>query len=396
MNTKKFALLGVILLYFVICLEILIMISPFAGFFYAAFNPVLLQLADRDATRWLTAFFLPHMAIPTTGLLIGLRVLGSWLFIGGLAIFSICALQIYAAKFRRRGAVAGGLYRFIRHPQYLGLALAGIGLAILWPRFLVVALWCLMVLIYYYLARDEEKRMLQAHGETYRPYMERTGMFLPQSLERVLQFKGSITPLLLWLIVCILAIGGAFSLRSYTIHHLVMRQDENVDALALLPEDGFKLDHRLADLLALPEIASRLQPDAQYLAYFLPRDYIMQGMIADTGGEWQLYKQHHTIAMISDWIFHPFRHLREGHHAMSHGQHGTSALTPSDSGLVRRMIFLRLEPAPTDNDPAASLDIYRDRIPVFTADVDVHEVQLLEVRDLPESTGWGHVPTPTF
>jgi len=395
MNTKRFALLGVILLYFVICLEILIMISPFAGFFYAAFNPVLLQLADHGASRWLTAFFLPHMAVPTTGFLVGLRVLGSWLLLGGMAIFIICALQIYAAKFGRKGAVAGGIYRFIRHPQYLGLALAGAGLAILWPRFLVVVLWCLMVLLYYYLARDEEKRMLKAHGETYGPYCDRTGMFLPRSLERLLLPKGGVGRFLLWLIVCGFALGGAFGLRSYTIHHLELRQQQNVTALALLPEDGFKLDHRLADLLALPEIASRLQPGDRYLAYFLPRDYIMQGMIADTGGEWQLYKQHHTMSMISDWVLHPFRHLREGHHAMNHTGHGTAQPSPV-SGLVRRLIFLRLEPAPAGSDPFASLDIDRSRVPVFTADVDVHEARLLEVRDLPVSTGWGHVPTPTF
>jgi protein-S-isoprenylcysteine O-methyltransferase Ste14 len=395
MNTKRFALLGVILLYFVICLEILIMISPFAGFFYAAFNPVLLQLADHGASRWLTAFFLPHMAVPTTGFLIGMRVLGSWIFLGGMAIFIVCALQIYAAKFRRKGAVAGGLYRFVRHPQYLGLALAGAGLAILWPRFLVVVLWCLMVLLYYYLARDEEKRMLKAHGETYGPYLDKTGMFLPRSLERWLMPQRGFGRLLLWLLVCTVALGGAYSLRAYTINHLVLRQQGNVTALALLPEDGIKLDHRLADLLALPEIASRLQPGTSYLAYFLPRNYIMQGMIADTGGDWQLYKQHHTMSMISDWILHPFRHLRQGHHSMAHGQHGTSP-PPAGISLVRRLIFLRLEPAPVSSDPAASLDIDRTRTPVFTADVDVHEARLLEVSDLPESTGWGHVPTPTF
>jgi hypothetical protein len=42
----------------------------------------------------------------------------------------------------------------------------------------------------------------------------------------------------------------------------------------------------------------------------------MQGIITDTGGDWQLYKQHHTMAMIGDWILYPFRHLREGHHTM--------------------------------------------------------------------------------
>ena len=30
---------GIVLLYFIIALEVLIMISPFAAFFYAAFNP---------------------------------------------------------------------------------------------------------------------------------------------------------------------------------------------------------------------------------------------------------------------------------------------------------------------------------------------------------------------
>jgi len=395
MKTKRFALISVILLYFVICLEILIMISPFAGFFYAAFNPVLLKLADSPATRWLTAFFLPHMAIPATALLIGLRVLGSWFFLGGMALFFLCAIQIYTAKFLRRGAVSGGLYRFIRHPQYLALAIAGLGLAILWPRFLVVVLWCLMVLIYFFLARDEERRMVREHGAGYRSYLEKTGMFLPKSVERFLLPHGTSGRIILWLAVCVVALGGAWGLRAYTIHHLTMRQEGNVTALAILPEDGFKLDHRLKDLLALPEISSRLQPGARYLAYFLPQNYIMQGLIADTGGDWRLYKQHHAISMITDWILHPFRHLREGHHAMHHNGGHQPGMSP-ENGIIRRLIFLQLTPAPADDAPYSSLNINQERVPVFTADVDVHTAGLLEVRDLPETTGWGTVPTPTF
>ncbi len=42
MSKTKAVLNSAIVLYFVICFEILIMISPFAGFFYSAFNPVLL------------------------------------------------------------------------------------------------------------------------------------------------------------------------------------------------------------------------------------------------------------------------------------------------------------------------------------------------------------------
>ena len=42
MRQSKVIFRGAIVLYFVIGLEILIMISPAAGFFYAAFNPFLL------------------------------------------------------------------------------------------------------------------------------------------------------------------------------------------------------------------------------------------------------------------------------------------------------------------------------------------------------------------
>lgn len=397
MNTKRTALISIILLSFVICLEILIMISPFAGFFYSAFNPFLLKLTAHPSTRWLTAFFLPHLVIPTTGFLVAVRVLGSSLLLGGMGVFLLCALQIYTAKFRQRGAVLGGLYRWLRHPQYLGLAVAGAGLAILWPRFLVVVLWCMMVLIYFFLARDEEKRMLRTHGETYRPYLEKTGMFLPRALENLVLPASTAGRLLAWLVVCGLALGAAFGLRSYTIHHLTLRQEANVTAVAILPEDDFKMDHRLAPLLNRVEIRTRLSPTARYLLYFLPRNYIMQGLIADTGSDWKLYKQHHTIAMITAWILHPFSHLREGHHAVHHGTgNGVRPPAAEDGGVIRRLIFLRIDHEPAKADSFSCFDLNVTRTPVFLADVDVHNLRLLDIRDLPRPTGWGYVPTPTF
>ncbi|HET7319168.1 MAG TPA: hypothetical protein VFK23_08540, partial [Nitrospirota bacterium] len=119
MNTRKTLLGSALVLYFVIAFEVLIMISPFAGFFYSVFNPVLLKLAAYPSTRWLSAFYLPHMILPQDGLLQFVRVMGSVLFVLGMAIFFVCATQIYTAKFAKKGAVVGGLYSFIRHPQYL-------------------------------------------------------------------------------------------------------------------------------------------------------------------------------------------------------------------------------------------------------------------------------------
>ncbi|MEJ2689841.1 MAG: isoprenylcysteine carboxylmethyltransferase family protein [Deltaproteobacteria bacterium] len=403
MNPKKTALVSLILLYFVICLEILIMISPFAGFFYAVFNPVLVRLAGHPTTNWLTAFFMPHMVLPSSLLLIAIRVAGSVFIIGGLLLFLICAVQIYSAKFRQKGAVTGGVYRFIRHPQYLALAVAGIGLAILWPRFLNVALWCCMTLLYYLLARDEERRVLKDYADTYGPYMERTGMFLPRAMERFLFPASGVGRFLTFVLLCGLALGATFWLRWYTVHHLTLWQQGRVTAIAILPEDGVKMEHRMADILAMEPVAARLKDNVRYLVYVMPQDYVMQGMIADTGDNWRLYKHHHTLAMIVDWIFHPFRHLRAGHMAMAghhpdmmrHAMPGAAA--GATGGVVRRLIWLKLENLPLSGDAYGAFGMDVVRKPVFMADVEFHRLQLLAVKDLPSDiTGWNHVPTPVF
>ena len=66
-----------IFLSFIVALEIVIMISPFALFFYSVFNPFLLALNQSPLTRWLTAFFLPHMIVPPNDFLRTVRILGS-------------------------------------------------------------------------------------------------------------------------------------------------------------------------------------------------------------------------------------------------------------------------------------------------------------------------------
>ena len=106
-----------IVLSFVVALEFVIMISPFAFVFYAAMNPFLLALNQSGLTRWLTAFFLPHMVVPPNAFLKVVRVLGSVAFLGGMAVFVACALQVYAGKPFRPGVAHRGLYSLIRHPQ---------------------------------------------------------------------------------------------------------------------------------------------------------------------------------------------------------------------------------------------------------------------------------------
>jgi len=393
---------GVVVLYFVIALEVLIMISPFAAFFYAAFNPVLLFFAQWPATRWLAAFFLPHMVMPPGPFLRTVRVAGSVLFVGGAGIFLVCAGQVYFHKLFRRDPAVGGLYRWIRHPQYLALAATGLGLAILWPRFLTIVLWAVMVGVYSLLARDEERRMVDQFGDQYREYMGRTGMFLPRGIERGaarLPFPESpvLRRLLGVVLLGVVAVGGAFALRAYTIARLPLWSAGRITAMAILPGDAMMLEHRMAQVLELREVKSRLdQASGPILVYLVPQHYVMQGMIADTGPQWRLYEHHGTLAMITDWIFHPFRHLQGGHMMMHHAMEGVSPTSPASGAMVRRLIFLHVDAPRPEYTRAQLFGITTNRVPLFFADVEIHDLTLLDIHSLGPGTGWGRVPTPMF
>src|SRR5205809_1100508 len=50
----------VAVLYGLVMFEVIIMISPFAFYFYAAYGPTLKWLNHSRATAWLTGFVLPH------------------------------------------------------------------------------------------------------------------------------------------------------------------------------------------------------------------------------------------------------------------------------------------------------------------------------------------------
>ena len=85
--------------------EVLIMISPFAGFFYsgARFEPILGVLSTSAATAWLDGFFLNHSVVTDSGLLEWQRKIGGLLFTLGLWGFLISAAQVYGNKMLRRG-----------------------------------------------------------------------------------------------------------------------------------------------------------------------------------------------------------------------------------------------------------------------------------------------------
>ncbi|OGR25776.1 MAG: hypothetical protein A2139_09395 [Desulfobacca sp. RBG_16_60_12] len=416
---KKIAAAGGIIFFFVMAFEVMIMISPFAFFFYSVFSPVFNFLGAHAATRWATLFFLPHMILPPTLFLQSIRVAGSVLFLLGLATFTVCALQVYLGKIFRWGIADKGLYRYIRHPQYLALALWGIGMAILWPRFIVLATLSVMFVLYYFLAKDEERRMLDRYGVSYQHYMDTTGVFLPRALEAPFAALGrrlfpstTIKYLAIPTLIVTLVMGSGFLLREISLRSLSLATSGNLTLVPILPEDS-GLDRQILDEIIAAATSDQvpfLKPDKSYLGYVMPADYIMQGMIADTGDRAHLFKHHHTVALITDWVFHPFAHLRRppaAHMAAMHGvdpavarrHHCPVGLNQAgmecDTCTIRRVILVEVTAA--SDQPLSGKNLLAggvSRTPVGFIDLDAKDGRIIHVRPVAKSHAWKDVPTP--
>ena len=271
--------------------EVLIMIGPFAGFFYASvqFEPLLGFLSTSPLTAWLDGFFLNHAVVTRSWLLETQRMLGLYLFALGLWGFFISAGQVYGNKLLRRGVATGLLYRFSRHPQYLSLGVAGLGLLTIWPRFLLLGLWVTMLFLYAALARFEEHRMEERFGDDYRQYAKTKGAFLPGSPMRRLFMAtfGRIRPRALgWATAYVAALTLAFltgaALRGYTHAHTVVveRPEAQVMVISAWPQSEEWVHAIIDATLADEHVRQHLErlEGRPIVATVLPDRYVMKGM----------------------------------------------------------------------------------------------------------------------
>jgi protein-S-isoprenylcysteine O-methyltransferase Ste14 len=92
----------------------------------------------------------------------------------------------WATVYRGRGAlVTDGIYRYIRHPQYLGLILIIVGFNIQWPTLPTVLMAPVLIVMYVRLARREDLELATFFGEAFLDWVARTPAFLPWGSGRV-------------------------------------------------------------------------------------------------------------------------------------------------------------------------------------------------------------------
>lgn len=133
-----------------------------------------LDRTDLNASLWSTL-----VGVGDVGMLISMLV-GYALLFAGLGIFVQGWRELYRAH-RENRLATDGLYGLVRHPQYAGLFIGLFGEGVVhWPTLFSVAMFPVIVLAYFLLARSEERQMEKRYGDSYRAYRRRVPMFLPR------------------------------------------------------------------------------------------------------------------------------------------------------------------------------------------------------------------------
>ena len=270
--------------YVLIAFEFFYMASPFAAYFYAVYGPGMDGLQSLGFADWTLWFFLPHIVEDTRSALVdGAETMGLVLFLGGLGAFAVGAFQVYRAKLTAHGAVMGGVYRLVRHPQYTALIVASLGLLLVWPRFLVLFATVAVIFAYVALARLEERQCL-ARFPNYAAYHTRTGMFAPRSWTAWLpalpfEARGRWTRIALWigafLATVALATLLALGVRHLTIASLHTHQTAEATYLAVaeIAEGDLSRVAAIAEVAPAARAALDGLPDgAAVIAYVLPTE----------------------------------------------------------------------------------------------------------------------------
>jgi protein-S-isoprenylcysteine O-methyltransferase Ste14 len=132
-----------------------------------------------DSTHLSANLWSTLLGVGELGMMISM-VLGYALLFVGIGLFAQGWRELYRAQKEKR-LVTGGLYAFVRHPQYTGLFVGLFGEGVVhWPTIFSVTLFPVIVLVYWLLARREEKRVLEEFGDEYRAYQKFVPMFFPR------------------------------------------------------------------------------------------------------------------------------------------------------------------------------------------------------------------------
>jgi len=75
--------------------------------------------------------------------------------------------------------ITSGIYRYVRHPRYLGAIILGLGLSLLFRSWIVLALFIPFLIVILSRIRDEEAVLLEEFGQDWEQYCKHSWRLIP-------------------------------------------------------------------------------------------------------------------------------------------------------------------------------------------------------------------------
>ncbi len=144
---------------------------------------------------WFNKWLILNQVGFTPGI-IALLIVEVIIFAFGLVLFLWGVIQIATVKIKKEGLVTRGLYKYIRHPQLLGLIIMAFSFTLYIPgtedkgiKVGEIISWSFFSLILFLWSDFEERKLAKKFGEEFVQYRSRTGSFLPRVFNKTKKRK---------------------------------------------------------------------------------------------------------------------------------------------------------------------------------------------------------------
>lgn len=114
-----------------------------------------------------------------------LQLLGSVVFVIGMLIVFLSVLRLnrnlsaFPTPKKDGNLIETGLYKYIRHPIYTGIVVAGLGFSVYSESGFRLIVTLLLLVLFYFKSKYEEQKLIDVFSD-YKAYMKRAGRFLPK------------------------------------------------------------------------------------------------------------------------------------------------------------------------------------------------------------------------
>ena len=162
--------------------------KKYSGIYLAYIIALFTEMFGFPLTLYFLSTFLPATPLPEQAVATVLdfeflgaeyRLLATSLVAGIVSIIGgMIVILGWKKIYKSDELVTNGIYTYSRHPQYLGMGMIIVAWLFAWPTILTAVMGAIMLIVYYRLAKTEEKELEKEFGKKYLRYKKHVPFLL--------------------------------------------------------------------------------------------------------------------------------------------------------------------------------------------------------------------------